>query len=490
MRRRTLLLFLSSLLTHFSPAQRWEEHGHLKVSENGHFLEHEDGTGFFWLGCTAWMLARLNPEDVDRYLKDRAEKGFTVIQFTSTNMGRTNYQGEWPFTGEGRPWEKVELNESYWKHIDYIMDKAAEYDLYAAIFVWWGSDASDPHRREGKPTRQHFSDPDLHNYQFGKLLGERYNTRPNIIWVGAGEYHKPVSAMFPKRQTPITEAHKNRLVSVIKGIKESDHGIHLYTIHPISFLSSSEDFHEAAWLDFNMIQTHAIPEFTVPLTLADWKKEPVKPTFNAEGWYENEWELFERWTGMKKSADISLDPDWKQRFQAYWAVFAGGFGFTYGHKNLWRMENEAGEPGKLPQDILDAPGSSSLMYLRSLIESKPIQSRIPDPTLVTSGTTGRDSGLSPDLRIGTRAGDGSWAFIYSTWGSLVRVNMDRLKKGHGSAYWFNPRNGKWHVKESDSDQKTAFQNSIPSGGGAVEQYFDPPGKPGDGNDWVLVLEID
>ena len=52
----------------------------LRISENGHYIEHEDGTGFFWLGDTGWLIARLTPEDIDRYIQDRAKKGFNVIQ--------------------------------------------------------------------------------------------------------------------------------------------------------------------------------------------------------------------------------------------------------------------------------------------------------------------------------------------------------------------------------------------------------------------------
>src|ERR687894_371368 len=56
-------------------------HGDLKVSENGRFLVHEDGSPFFYLGDTAWELFhRLDREEADRYLADRAGKRFTVIQ--------------------------------------------------------------------------------------------------------------------------------------------------------------------------------------------------------------------------------------------------------------------------------------------------------------------------------------------------------------------------------------------------------------------------
>ena len=53
----------------------------LRVSENRRFLVHEDGRPFFYLGDTAWELFhRLDREEAERYLQDRARKGFTVVQ--------------------------------------------------------------------------------------------------------------------------------------------------------------------------------------------------------------------------------------------------------------------------------------------------------------------------------------------------------------------------------------------------------------------------
>jgi hypothetical protein len=53
----------------------------LKVSENKRFIVTAEGKPFFYLGDTAWELFhRLNREQADRYLEDRAKKNFTVIQ--------------------------------------------------------------------------------------------------------------------------------------------------------------------------------------------------------------------------------------------------------------------------------------------------------------------------------------------------------------------------------------------------------------------------
>ena len=52
----------------------------LKASPDGHFLQYSDGTPFFYLADTAWMLFNKLTEDEARALfKDRAAKGFTVV---------------------------------------------------------------------------------------------------------------------------------------------------------------------------------------------------------------------------------------------------------------------------------------------------------------------------------------------------------------------------------------------------------------------------
>jgi hypothetical protein len=59
----------------------------LKVSENKRFLVTADGQPFFWLGDTAWELFhRLNREEAERYLKNRADLRFTVIQAVYWNL--------------------------------------------------------------------------------------------------------------------------------------------------------------------------------------------------------------------------------------------------------------------------------------------------------------------------------------------------------------------------------------------------------------------
>ncbi len=53
----------------------------IRVSPSGRYLEREDGPALLYLGDTAWgLFHRLTRDEAERYLTDRARKGFTVVQ--------------------------------------------------------------------------------------------------------------------------------------------------------------------------------------------------------------------------------------------------------------------------------------------------------------------------------------------------------------------------------------------------------------------------
>ncbi len=100
----------------------------LRASVDGRYLEDQDGIPFPIIGEAAWsMAAQLNPADVIAYLNDRQAKGFTAIivnaienQFAS-NAPR-NYNNQHPFVGGGADWSV--RNETYWSHLDFILNCA------------------------------------------------------------------------------------------------------------------------------------------------------------------------------------------------------------------------------------------------------------------------------------------------------------------------------------------------------------------------------
>ena len=94
----------------------------LKVSINGRYFVDQDGKPFFYLGDTCWVLfQRLNRDEVDEYLKDRAEKGFTVIQaYVIRGLGKRHPDGNISLLGE-EPFvdrDPTRPNEAYFRNVD------------------------------------------------------------------------------------------------------------------------------------------------------------------------------------------------------------------------------------------------------------------------------------------------------------------------------------------------------------------------------------
>jgi Protein of unknown function (DUF4038) len=68
-------------LTNGAIAQSPWDRGRLQVSDNGRYLQHADGTPFFWLGDTVWLLfQKMDRDEVRTYFENRKRKGFDVVQ--------------------------------------------------------------------------------------------------------------------------------------------------------------------------------------------------------------------------------------------------------------------------------------------------------------------------------------------------------------------------------------------------------------------------
>src|SRR6186713_2751453 len=96
----------------------------ITVSENRRFLVTGDGQPFFWLGDTAWELFhRLNREDVETYLQNRAKNGFSVIQAVALpefdGLTEPNAYGHLPLTDKdpAKPAVKDGPDNDYWDHV-------------------------------------------------------------------------------------------------------------------------------------------------------------------------------------------------------------------------------------------------------------------------------------------------------------------------------------------------------------------------------------
>ena len=254
--------------------------------------------------------------------------------------------------------------------------------------------------------------------------------------------------------------------AMARGVREGCGGQGLMTWHPQGGgHSSSLWFHADDWLDFNMMQTGPRRNFPNHARIEmDYRLEPVKPTLDGEPGYE-------RALHRQNPANPRLTAHDVRKY-AYWALFAGACGHTYGCLEVWQMASNSYPPANGAEmswvEALDIPGAGQMQYVRQLIESRPFLTRIPDQSLLAT-----DPGYGRDHVQATRGSDGSYAFLYVPTGKPVRVNVDNLSGDQLIAYWYDPRLG------------TATPIGDAPGQGTHE--FAPP-TCGPEEDWVLVLD--
>lgn len=411
----------------------------LKVSANGRCLIQHNGRPFFWNGDTNWRLYKLTRQQVDQYLNNRKAKGFNVIQgpellHSQVTSETTNAYGA-VNTNPAQP------SHAWFEHIDYIVDAADARGMYIALVVTWGHNwdlfSSNAQARN-----------------FGKWLGARYKNNSNVIWIVAGEY-------LIDGTSPTITARWNALGA---GLRAGSQGKNLITVHGSyqpGRQSSAVKFHNKNWLDFNMVHSSQSGDTgsgadNWSLVAGDWNRSPAKPTIDGEAHYErvSGWNAF----GVRR--------------RAYWSVFAGAFGHTYGAASVWQSYRpglDASEFGSAApwQNAMQYAGASDMKHLRRLIESRPMLRRRPAQDIVIS-----HAGGVPTRIQATRDGLGRFAMIYIPQsGKQFTVNMGAIAGPSAKAWWFNPRNG-----------KAAAIGTFPA---SASREFTTPAT---GPDWVLVLD--
>jgi hypothetical protein len=457
----SFVLPLALVLAALAPPATGGPMPRLKVSENRRFLVDADGRPFFYLGDTAWELFhRLNREEADRYLEDRARKGFTVIQAVALaeldGLHDPNPYGHRPLVDDdpGRPDVREGPADDYWDHVDYVVGKANSLGLYVGFLPTWGD----------KWNKKWGEGPEIFTAEnaavYGEWLGRRYRDA-GVIWILGGD--RPVE----------TEAHKEILRAIARGLRKGDGGAHLVTFHPTGGNGSSTPFHGEDWLDFNMRQNGHVAEFTgrYDQTRVDYDRTPPKPVVDGEPIYEDHPVSF-------KAAELGHSIAADVRRPLYWDFFSGACGHTYGHHSVWQMWSPGRRPINNPLlpwfEAIDQPGAAQMQHGRRLLESRPFLSRVPDDTVVVADRVPTAvPGAGRYRYVATRDAEGRYAMVYAPVGRPFKVRMSAVAGPRVRAWWFNPRDG-----------KAALIGEVANEG---EPSFTPP-DPGEALDWVLVLD--
>ena len=221
-------LLLLMIPNNIQAEQKPWEHGRLQVSDNQRFLQHADGTPFFWLGETAWLMPeRLNREEVSYYLDKARDAGYNMIQVQVLNdVPSINAYGQPSHDQQGNLLTKADYG--YWDHMDYIVSQAEQRGIYIGMVCIWGGVV-----KAGKLSVEQAK-------TYGSFLANRYKNHPNIIWIIGGDIQGDIKA-------DVWET----LATTIKSIDNN----HLMTYHPRGRYTSAKWWSRAAWIDFHTFQS-------------------------------------------------------------------------------------------------------------------------------------------------------------------------------------------------------------------------------------------
>ena len=430
------------------------ENGKLQVSDNGRYLQHENGTPFFWMGETGWLLPeKLNRDEASYYLSHCREAGFNVVQVQTVNgVPAINDYGQFSFP-DGFNFKNINKKGvyGYWDHMDYIIKTAEKNGIYIGMVCIWGNlvKAGLMNEEEAKA--------------YGTFLAERYKDSPNIIWFIGGDVRGDIKPEV-----------WNTLARTIKSIDKN----HLMTFHPFGRTSSIYWFHDAEWLDFNMFQsghrrydqTRGDGDNTAEAAVAEdnWRyveaalaKTPAKPVIDGEPSYEE----------IPQGLHDPSEPWWKApdvRRYAYWSVFAGSFGHTYGHNSIMQMLKVANNGGygakKTWYDAMKDPGFNQMKHLKNLMLSFPFFERVPDQSIISG-----ENGFRYDRAIATRGND--YLLVYTYTNQPMDIDLSKISGAKKNVWWYSPVDG-------SLEYAGEFDSKV--------QHFHYDSAYGAGNDRVLI----
>ena len=421
----------------------------LKVHADGHLLQGEDGSPFFWLADTAWQLLHaLTWEESQYYLAERARQGFTVTQVVvlceTHGIHEPSAMGLTPFD----PVDSMTPNERYFDHLVRVVDFAATQGIYVALLPAWGDKLTAPwgegprmFRADNLPVARRYA-----AYVAGKLRG-----RTNVLWTLGGDR--------PARVTAATSAGmRARVVKAgfsaevdwrpiweefVEGIRSGSDRSPFFLYHPQAGTeSTSVVLAGATWLAVNGMQSGHGDGHDLPVW--EWVKRdvgvrPAKPTVDLEPNYEDHpvspWPRWNPANGYFRDDDV--------RRQVYRAVFAGACGTTYGHHAVWQFASERDELiNHADMDwrtAMQRPGGRQMIYLRELMLSRPYFGRREAPEMLPGQTGEEAHGLHA---VATRGAEGRYAMVFFPQArQALEVEFGMVRGVVRRAWWFDPRTG-------------------------------------------------
>ncbi len=394
------------------------KNGPVRISKNGRHLAHADATPFFWMGDTAWngpLLA--SKADWEIYLKDRAAKRFSVIQFVLTAPWRTAPTDELSqvaFTGK----EKVQVNPKFFQRMDERVDAINEKGLVAAPVLLWAI--------SGDENPGH-SLPEDQIIKLEKYMVARYSAH-HVVWIPGGDADYSGANGEKWRRIGRAVFGENKRAPVV--------------LHPGGMAWPWDDYKSETWLDVAGYQSgHGDDGPTLAWIHSGppakkWRDKPSRPMINLELPYEDH----VAYQSKQPHTDRSV------RRAAYWSLLnTPTAGITYGAHGIWSWEKSTGEPlnhkgtgiAKPWQVAMKLPGSVQMGHLAKVFTGMPWWLLSPAQELLMKQPGADD----PSKFVSAaQTEDGNFAVLYLPVGGDVDIKAAKFLDGY-RAYWVDPRSG-------------------------------------------------
>lgn len=520
----------------------------ISAPENGRYLYRTNsGEPFFWQGDTAWELFhRLNRSDIDFYLKERASKGFNIVQAVviSELNGTTfpNFNGDLPLIDR----DPMRPNDAYFEHVDWAVNRAAEYGILIAMVPTWGMYVNCGWYNESVVI---FNETNANWY--GSYIGKRYPGLPKIIGADSNGFWscnissaqaawEADTSLDPSSLVGPVQDTRSVWSSMADGLREAEaeKGFTSFiTWHP------TNQNRKGTVKPYGHNVSDRIPDGEALLHELTDLQQYMNGTFghlsmdavqSGHGLADHttlgqEFYMLEQWDSTKNYNNISemraafpgpvidLENHYEgahYSFNAskpYWstsdvrhglwnAFLSGSAGFTYGQQGVWQMyapESQLAYPelymaprleqpaGESWREALDYPGSTQAGYLRQLfsgVDKATFNSMQPDRTFIKTPEDSTEDVLDFEANRYVAGLVGSSHY----WVYSGFGDTFAVDLGALGLFW-GKKNGtassQWY------DPRTGeFQDATESFLLQGQQTFEPPTGGTVDEDWALVLE--